>query len=256
MDGRFLSKNDVIAASRSFICVRMMTYESASEAEVLQALWRPGAPLENTVFAILDPDGRPILRGGRSPAMLFRDSADLAKTMNEIARYYQSDKRTPESLPLVNNVRLAIDVAACDHRPLAIVIGQTAEDRQKLAANLAPVAWSDALMGKLVYAEGSGTDMRQIRGASLSRGYVFVAPNLFGTAGSTISQLGPSSSRADLEQAARRAIDLYRPQILSHHEHVRAGHEEGIEWQTAIPITDPHSLQAIERDRQRRWGRF
>jgi hypothetical protein len=236
----------------------MMTYESASEAEVLQALWRPGAPLENTVFAILDPTARPILRGGRSPSMMFRDSADLAKTMDEVARNYQSNKNTPETLPLIDSVRLAVDVAACDHRPLVVVLGNNSEDQQRLASTLAPVAWSDALMGKLVYASGSSYDLKQIRGASISRGYLFVAPNLFGTAGSTISQLGPSANRADLEQAARHAIDSYRPQVLNHHDHVRAGHEEGIEWQTAIPITDPHSLQAIERDRMRHagWSRF
>lgn len=247
---------DVIAASRSFICVRMMTYESASEAEVLQALWRPGAPLENTVFAILDPTARPILRGGRSPSMMFRDSADLAKTLNEIARYYQSDKSTPETLPLIDTVRLAVDVAACDHRPLVVVVGNNSEEQQRLASALAPVAWSEAYMGKLVYSAGTSHDLRQIRGASISRGYLFVAPNLFGTEGTTISQLGPSTNRAELEQALRRAIDSYRPQELSHHDHVRAGHEEGVQWQTAIPITDPHSLQAIERDRQRQWGRY
>src|SRR5579883_2286070 len=151
MDGRFLSKHDVIAASRSFICVRMMTYESASEAEVLQSLWRPGVPLENTVFAILDPNGRPILRGGRGPSMMFRDSADLAKSMNEIAQYYHSgNKATAESLPVVDSVRLALDVAACEHRPLVVVVGQTADERQKAADNLAPVAWSESLMGKLI----------------------------------------------------------------------------------------------------------
>ncbi|MBX9685483.1 MAG: hypothetical protein K2X27_02200 [Candidatus Obscuribacterales bacterium] len=251
MDGRFLSKPDVIAASRSFICVRMMTYESASEAEILKSLWRRDAPLENTVFAILDSNGRAILRGGRSPSMLFRDSSELARTMNEISAYYHADKGTPESLPLVASVKLAVDVAACDHLPLAVVLGRTPEERQKLISALAPLAWSNELIGKLIYASGDGHDLKQIKGVQISSGYLFIAPNLFGTEGNTIAQLSSSASRSELERSARQVVQSYRPLILNHHDHVRAGHEEGIEWQTAIPVTDPHSLEAMARDRLR-----
>jgi hypothetical protein len=227
----------------------MMTYESASEAEVLKSLWRPGAPLENTVFAILDPNGRPVIRGGRSPDFVFRDSSDMASTMNQISQYYNSHGGTPEALPSVDTVRLAIDVAACDKRPLAIVVGRSDEERRKLASALAPVAWSDTLIGKLVYTTGGANDLRQVRGATLSSGYLFVSPNLFGTEASVITALGPAVTQSDLERAAKQAIAWHRPQVLEHHEHVHLGHQEGIEWESAIPVTDPHSLQARERDR-------
>ena len=249
MDGRFLSKPNVIQASRNFVCVRMMTYESASEAELLKTLWRPDAPLENTVFAILDPSGRSIVRGGRSPQMIFRDSDDMASRMNEISRYYGSDgKSVPRELPAVDTVRLAVDVAACDKRPLVIVVGQSEQERKQLSERLAPSAWSEQLIGKLVYTTGSGSELGSIKNASRSSGYGFVAPGLFGTEGSVLLQLDAKADQKDLVSASKRALAMFHPQVLGHHDHVRAGRQNGIEWKTAIPVTDPHSLQAQQRE--------
>jgi len=224
----------------------MMTYESASEASLLKTLWRPDAPLENTIFAILDPYGRSIVRGGRSPQMVYRDADDMASNMNEIARYYGSGGRSsvPKELPTVDTVRLAVDVAACDKRPLVIVVGQTEEERKHLAAQLAPAAWSDKLIGKLVYTTGSPDDLSMIKNSNRNSGYIFVAPGLFGNDGTAMMQLGTNASVSDLAIASSRAIGMFHPQELSHHEHVRAGRQSGIEWKTAIPVTDPHSLQA------------
>lgn len=218
-----------------------MTYESASEADVLKSFWRPGAPLENTIFAILDPQGRPIINGGRSPKWVFRDSADMSKIMNQISAHYTGNNQVQNELPAVDTVRLAVDVAACDKRPLAIVVAGNSEERGRLAKQLARIAWSDKFIGKLVYTTGSTSDLKLIRGANISSGYVFVAPSLFGTDGNVISQLSPLATTADLERSAKQAISAYRPQYLSHHDHVRMGHVNGIEWQTAIPVTDPHS---------------
>ena len=219
-----------------------MTYESASEAEVFKTLWRPGAPLENTVFAILDPNGHAIVRGGRSPHMVFRDSSEMASQMNEIARYYNSGGAfSPRELPAVDTVRLAVDVAACDKRPLVIVTGQNEAERKNLAARLAPVAWSQQLVGKLVYTTGSPYDLSSIKNANKNSGYIFVAPGVFGTDGTAIVQLGANATAADLSSASKQALSMYRPQVLDHHNHVRLGHQQGIEWQTAIPVTDPHT---------------
>jgi hypothetical protein len=227
----------------------MMTYESASEAELLKTLWRPDAPLENTVFAILDPSGHSIVRGGRSPQMVFRDADDMASRMNEIARYYGSNGATvPKELPAVDTVRLAVDVAACDKRSLVIVVGQSEKERRQLAERLAPSAWSEQLIGKLVYTTGSESDLDSIKNVSRSSGYVFVAPGLFGTDGTALLQLGAGASQKELESASKQALSMFHPQELSHHEHVRAGRQSGIAWQTAIPVTDPHSLQAQQRE--------
>ena len=259
MDGRFLSKQEVIRASRNFVCVRMMTYESAQEAEVLKTLWRQGQPLENTVFAILDPRGRTILNGGRSPMRLFRDSYEMANSMNQIAAHYNRGKLEADEIPSVDTVRLGIDVAACDKRPLAVVVGRSSAETQYLSRKLAPLAWSDELIGKLVYTTSQGDDLRAISGAQVTSGYLFVLPNSFGTQGHVVYQLNGSATQADLQRAARFAISSNHPQTVSHREHVMAGRQRGITWETAIPVTDPHSPNRgsggrYGANRSRSWG--
>ena len=59
MDRSFLSQPEVITAARKFVCVRLATYESAAEGQFLASICPTGSgELENTVFAILSPDGK------------------------------------------------------------------------------------------------------------------------------------------------------------------------------------------------------
>ncbi|HEY9712193.1 MAG TPA: hypothetical protein V6C72_01910 [Chroococcales cyanobacterium] len=222
------------------MCVRMMTYENPNEAEVLKALWRPGAPLENTVFAILDPNCRPIARGARSPDWMFKDARDMANGLNEVSRHYRGNA-DPQGLPVVDTVRLGMNVAACDKLPLAIVVSDNPQDRQALANKLAPLAWGIDFIGKLTYTAGSYSELRAISGVRLNRGYLFVAPNEFGSQGVVTAQLDANASPRDLEMAMITAIDRYNPQFLEHQEHIRLGHQMGVSWTTLMPITDPHS---------------
>src|SRR5438132_12014690 len=119
MDGSFLSQPDVIAASRGFVCVRLTTYENAEEAAFLKSfgVTRSGE-VENTVVTILGPDGRQQLaRASRSARGTFGDAQRMAQAMNRIAAGYTAAKAdTPPPLPLVANVRLALDVSACDNQ--------------------------------------------------------------------------------------------------------------------------------------------
>lgn len=228
-----------------------MTYESASEAEILKALWRPGAPLENTVFAILDPWGKVIVRGGRGPGMLFRDSQDMASTLEEIARYYNKSKNQNQNkdnvrhdLPAIESLHLAVNVAACEGRPLAIVIARTEDEQGLLAEKLAGLAWSDDLIGKLIYAKSDGTDLRKVKGASLKSGYIIAAPGTFGVDAEVLAQISSSASLTEIKQAAKSAIQSFHPRSLGHHNHVFEGRQRGIEWKSTIPVTDPHALRA------------
>src|SRR4051794_16153328 len=125
MDRSFLSQPEVVAASRSFVCIRLATYESESEAKLLKSIFIGGSgELENTTFALLDPHGQRLLvRSGRSPDFAFWGSTDtpsreMATTMDQIAAYYKVKGKGPAPdapLPLNGNPRLALDVAACDN---------------------------------------------------------------------------------------------------------------------------------------------
>src|SRR3954452_16415150 len=117
MDRSFLSQPDVTAAARRFVCVRLTTYENAEEAAMLQALCptRSGE-LENTVFALLSPDGkRPLTRPGRTARHTFGDAAEMARAMHRIADEYKVPASPAPGileLPTVPTVRLALNVAA------------------------------------------------------------------------------------------------------------------------------------------------
>lgn len=232
-----------------------MTYESASEAEVLKSFWRPGAPLENTVFVICDPYGRPLIRGSRGPEMYFRDASDMAAALNEIASHYRSSG-DPQSLPAVLTVRLGMDVAACDKLPLVIVVADNEMQRKAMEQTLAPLSWSDDFIGKLTYTSGRRSDLRNVQGATFSDGYCFVSPNEFGTSGTVIAQLAENASPAQLKTALQTAINQHHPLQLDHREHVRMGREQGIHWDTAIPITDPQEQRAEQMGRSGGPGGF
>ena len=220
-----------------------MTYESSEEAKVLEKLWRPGQPLENTVFTILDPRGRQLIRSERSPERVFKDSAALSAFMNRVANSFRGIGE-PRSLPIVDGVPLGLNVAACDRRPLVVVVGENNQVRNILEARMASTAWSDANIGKLIYTTGKQQDLSAIRGTRIGRGYLFVIPNEFGTTGTVLCQLSASASAPELEKAARQAIAYGVPEKLPSRAHVQAGYRAGAQWQSAIPITDPHSIEA------------
>src|SRR4051812_46124084 len=112
MDRSFLSDAEVIAASRQFVCIRLASYEDEGEAKFLKSVFTgKSGELENTVFALLSPDGqKKLMKASRSPRQLFQGAADMAKAMNGIAQKYTAKAGGPPPLPLVANVRLALDV--------------------------------------------------------------------------------------------------------------------------------------------------
>ncbi len=179
----------------------------------------------------------------------------MANGLDQIAKKYHpyGEQR---ALPTVATVRLGINVAACDKLPLAIVVGDTAGDRDLMSRQLAHLAWSHEMIGKLTYTSGSRNELRNIHGAQISRGYLFVLPDEFGTKGSVVAQLSPSASQGELKAAMEAAINRNHPSNIDHRDHIRLGKQQGIHWDTAIPVTDPHSPEAqqISTGRARGWG--
>src|SRR3569623_2296466 len=110
MDRSFLSRPAVIAASRAYVCVRLATYEDEKEAEFLKGPVRTrSGELENSSFAVLDSDGKKKLtQSGRGPRRLYADADELAQDLERLATPFAA-KAAPAALPLVANVRLALD---------------------------------------------------------------------------------------------------------------------------------------------------
>ncbi|MBL8796019.1 MAG: hypothetical protein JNM56_19110 [Planctomycetia bacterium] len=250
MDRRFLSQTEVIAASRRFVCVRLLTYEDRHEADFLKQLFvgRSGE-LENTTFVVLSPDGRQqLLRAGRAPPGN-QGAVALAETLNRLAAQYPPRKADGDPLlPRIASVRLALDVAACDNRPLAVVHAADAVALQQLEERLRPLAWSDDLLGRLVYA--STTDARHlqaIEGVAPSSGLLVIQPDRYGVKGKVLSQTTAKAPVLDWRRTLQEGIAAYQPTDKTFPQHIRDGQRAGIFWDTVLPVTDPLEKRAREK---------
>ena len=136
MDQSYWSQPLVVNATRDFVCIRLATYEDAKETEYLKKIFtgRSGQ-LENTVFALLDSDGRKRLsKSGRSPDFAFWGRRDFAAKMIEIAeqRNLESKRYTDSHLPVIKNVDLGLNVASCDGIQMIVVAAKDKKAVEKL----------------------------------------------------------------------------------------------------------------------------
>ncbi|MEI6024775.1 MAG: hypothetical protein WCP80_09330, partial [Phycisphaerales bacterium] len=119
IDDGWLTHNDIIEVAQKFVCIRLTSYESQSEAAFIEKL--RGNPV-NTAFAILTPQGEPALKVqglGRGPSELFSDTADMVKQMNEVAaKYVATDAAQTPMLPVTLSAKLGLAVASADLQPL------------------------------------------------------------------------------------------------------------------------------------------
>jgi len=183
IDDGWLTHNDIIEVAQKFVCIRLTSYESQSEAEFIEKL--RGNPV-NTAFAILTPQGEPALKVqglGRGPSELFSDTADMVKQMNEVAAKYvatdvaqgagasgaagsasgatrgAANTNTAQTplLPVTLNAKLGLAVASADLQPLVLVVASDAAARAALEAKVAKLAWSKDFQGFFTYANAANT---------------------------------------------------------------------------------------------------
>lgn len=223
------------------MCIRLATYESKEEAEVMKSYFvgRSGE-LENTMFAILSPDGKLISRAGRSPDAAFEDAADMAKGMKELAARYQAKKDTKRELPVMKNVRLALDVAACDGRACVVSLAAGTEAAAKQEEALAAVAWSGDVEGKFVFATTTDAkELETVKGVTKKAGFFVIEPDAYGLEGKVLAEIDAKATGKDLEKALLKANEKHVTPEKDPDAHIREGRRLGVEWETEIPDTDP-----------------
>lgn len=233
MDRSFLSRPEVVRASRKFVCIRLATYENFEEAQMLRGIFLGASgQVENTTFALLSPDGHtPLVYSGRSPDFAFVSSQQMADTMARISDRYRG--RPGGELPMVSNLRLAINVAACDGLPLAVLVSQDSKQLRSWQNRLAAVAWEPALLGKAIYC--------MERRATPRPGLLVLAPGKFGLDSQPIGWIDPDSPT--LSADLRKLVGAYQAAEKNPHDHVLEGNQRGVHWHTQIPVTDPHQVR-------------
>lgn len=235
--------------------MRPATYESESEAKVLQRFWRGrSGTLENTVFCLVAPDGKTKLsRAGRSPRMAYDGPEDLAKSMASIVERYPSKKsKSAAPLPTYPSVRLALNVASCDARPLVVVANKDAKERERLAKALAELAWSKEFIGRYHYALAESLDeLAPLTNAPKQGGVMIVAPGDFGLEGKVLVAEKAKAKAKDLTKLLESGLSKFKPKTKNPSEHTRKGVREGVEWESEIPVTDPDEAKSRRGRRDR-----
>lgn len=250
MDRSFLSRPQVIAAARQFVCVRLTTYEDEAEATFSKYVFSPGGgDIQNTTFAILAPDGKTKLtRAGRGTRGIFSDAADMAKQMTAIAAKYPADPKAADGvppLPVTLTARLGVDVAAADGLPLVAVLAKDDAARAKLSATVAKLAWSEPFFGKLIYCEARAVDdLPKVEGLKASDGVVLIAPDAFGMSGKVMAQLPADATPEAISKAMTAAIASHAKTVKSQRPHRDAGIAAGAFWVPKLPVTDKQEENA------------
>ena len=244
MDRSFLSVPAVVEASRDFVCVRLLTYESAEEGKFLESLLKTRSGLlENTVFTVLAPDGKtPLVPAGRTiraafPAPPEQAANDLAAGLKRMAGQYPAKTDAARHLPYVVDLRRGINVAACDLQPLVVVAGAE-ETRKKIEEALAPLAWSREFIGKFAYAPSATEALGAIDGAPRRAGVLVVQPDPYGVKASLLAATEALDAEG-LKKVLAEGLKKFAPQSKDTRSHIDEGHRRGIHWETVIPDTDP-----------------
>ena len=256
IDDGWLTHNDIIEVAQKFVCIRLTSYESQSEAAFIEKL--RGNPV-NTAFAILTPQGEPALKVqglGRGPSELFSDTADMVKQMNEVAaKYVATDVAQTPMLPVTLSAKLGLAVASADLQPLVLVVASDAAARAALEAKVAKLAWSKDFEGFFTYANAANTKSLVLTSATnngaanTSSGnaantsvitkdsVLIIEPDIFGAAGKIVAQISASDVDTQLSGAMKSARTNHVRMEKSREQLKRMALAQGIYFETGIPVS-------------------
>ncbi len=201
--------------------------------------------LQNTSFALLDPDGKKLTRGSRSPSMTYGSAEKFVDALLTTAKKYETDAKPIEALPTLVDLRRALNVAAADLRPLVIVRGKDREEAGALAARVAKSAWAEQGVGTARYVVLS--EEATFEGLTPPLGVSVVQPDPFGRGGKVLAKAPVDAKDAGLVAAIAKGIAAHEAEDKEHDDHVRSGRRQGIGWETEVPVTDGKSERRTRR---------
>lgn len=229
--------------------MRPQTYESADELEILSYVFSGRSGLQNTSFAILDPEGKKLTRGSRSPSMTYGSAPRFAAGLDEIAGRYRERAKPIAALPVVRDLRLGLNVAAADMRPLVVVRGEDAADARRLEAEVAKVAWSKERIGTCHYVVLEARTA--FGGLAPEVGVTVVQPDPYGLGGEILAHVVRDAKTAAIAAGLARGVAAHDVATREHRAHIREARRRGISWETATRVTDDHAGRGGKEGRRR-----
>ena len=257
MDRSYLSNAEVIQASRKFVCVRLETYENADEMKFMQSIYDYRTPTKNSLFAILDPSAkRHLVKPGRSMKTTFADGAAMAEGMKKVsAEYAKAGAMQPGKLgmPYLRSTRVALNVSSCDTQRLAVLYAPGKDDLARLEKLLLPLAWSERLIGNLLYVMSTDeSDLGQIKDATKEPGVLLVEPGKFGMAARQVAFIKLGASPADALKTLALVADGNEMGSKDSQTHMDWGVLMGLKWEH--PVKDEGAAESDRRGRRQRGG--
>ena len=254
MDRSYLSDENVVEASRDFVCIRLATFEDKAEAEFLKTIYTDRGMLKNTVFGILSPDGKEKLtKTGRGPFFEYRGARDMANGMKKIAKRYDVKPDvmfTDTDLPFCKSLRLGLNIAAAEGRPLVVVAGNDQGEIDRVSEELVDKVWSEPLAGQFVYAAVTDPkDFDAFENLDPFLGTAVILPGQFGITGKTMAQFESDADPDVVEKKLQEITAEFLSNSLDHRTHVNVGIGLDVDWKSEIPSTDDEANAAKRRAR-------
>ena len=241
------AKEDFLAVSRKYVCIRIETFENKEAEERVRGLLN--GRYANTAFCIFDPEGEQRLtRSGRSPLAALgakgRDetAADesVVRQMHQIAaRFTPAEGQSDAVLQDFHSFRQALNVASADQRLLVFVDANETE-RGRVKSKLQEVFRDPGITGTfhLNFADKKVDENWNdaIKGATSSPGIFIIRSGTFGQDGSVMDRLTLSASVDDIKSAMVDANEKFSSKETrkKYALHVQSGKRNGIYFENEI----------------------
>ena len=229
------SDPDVIKASRKFICVRIDSYESEENQNIVRS--HLGGRFENTAFCVIAPDGEERLtRSGRGPQHISRDFDDIVAIAD---RYKSRGDILNSHIPDFNSFALALNVSSADQKILLLIAGD--EDEIVAAGKrIRSVVWNKNVMGRFNYdfESDSSSWTGPLSSKSKGSGFHLIRPGEFGLEGQIVMSLSLNASNSNLLKAMVVANRDYAKSTKKkvYSSHVVEGRRQGKRIEMAVPF--------------------
>lgn len=243
------AQKEFVELSRSFVCVRLDTYESEKNQKVVREVLH--GKLANTAFVVFAPDGKTQLcRSSRSPGMTFgnkgwrKDGNALEESIAGLAQFVEKHPgvgRPEEALvPDFYSFGQGLNVSSADQRLLVMTVAPSGQ-REALKNSLKAVANDPKLRGKFHYDMAQNSDAKwaeSIENVKSRTGHFIIYPGEFGLKGKVMVRLPLNVNTARMKEMMEKANAFYMGEVKpkNFRAHLEKGQALGMSYVAKMPL--------------------
>ncbi len=177
--------------------------------------------------------------------MTYGSALEFEGALKRISAQYEEKARPITELPTLRDLRVALNVAAADMRPLVVVRADKAPKRGDLVELVAELAWEQGRVGRFHFVVLE--EEISFEGLVPEEGVHVIQPDPFGLGGTVLASHGLKASSKQLAGVLDEGLEAFTAKAREHDQHVREARRRGIRWETAIPVTDTHGREGPRR---------